>query len=102
MSLLQWLRSLALSRPVSAPRRRPSPPRLERLEDRLAPAFNLTVSAALTVGVSSSFSGGTTTFHATATGANLSTADVVTALMAGNVVIDSRHRRDRGRQHHHQ
>ena len=64
--------------------------RLEPLEDRLVPSFDLTVgSTAATSGVTSSVSGTTTTFTATATGAFLNTADIVTALNTGDVVVDS-------------
>ena len=40
-----------------------------RLEDRLTPAFNMTISSAATSGVSTVTAAGTTTFTATATGA---------------------------------
>jgi fibronectin-binding autotransporter adhesin len=57
------------------------------LEDRVTPAFNLTLSSIATVGVSSSTVAGVTTFTATATGANLNVSDIAGQLIAGNSVI---------------
>ncbi len=63
---------------------------LERLEDRVVPAFDLLVNATgATAGVTATVSGTTTTFTATATGAHLNVNDIVTALNTGNVVVDS-------------
>ncbi|MFL5329457.1 MAG: hypothetical protein ACJ8C4_11135 [Gemmataceae bacterium] len=61
-----------------------------RLEERLTPAFNMTVQLSATVGMSTVTLAGTTTFKATASGANLDWQDVANALGAGNnVVVDS-------------
>src|SRR5262245_27995491 len=84
-----WQRWLDSSRPNKGNRRPQRRLRLEALEDRLAPAFNLTVGTGATAGVATTVSGTTTTFTANATGAFLSVADVVTALATGNVVVDS-------------
>ncbi|HEY1379409.1 MAG TPA: VCBS repeat-containing protein [Gemmataceae bacterium] len=60
------------------------------LEDRVVPAFNMTLSVNATVGVTAATVATTTTFTATATGANLNWHDVENALLVGNsVVIDS-------------
>ncbi|HEY2911458.1 MAG TPA: hypothetical protein VGI99_14500, partial [Gemmataceae bacterium] len=53
---------------------------LEPVEDRVVPAFDLALSNAATVGVTSNDAAGTRTFTATATGANLDWADVAIAL----------------------
>jgi uncharacterized repeat protein (TIGR01451 family) len=66
----------------AARRRRPA---LEALEDRLAPAFNLTISNGLTFGVT--LLGGVVT--ATASGANVNVLDIRDALLAGNDVAIS-------------
>jgi hypothetical protein len=63
---------------------------LECLEDRLAPAFTMTVGTAQpTANVSMTVNGTTTTFAATGTGAFLNTADLTTALNGGDVVVNS-------------
>src|SRR5262245_61743615 len=65
-------------------------PRLEALEDRVVPAFNLVLGSAATTGVTSSLVGNETTFTATATGATLNVADVLAELNLGHdVVVDS-------------
>src|SRR5262245_31206202 len=66
-------------------------PRLEALEDRVVPAFDLVLGSVLTTGVTTSFDGNhTTTFTATATGATLDVADVLAELNADHdVVVDS-------------
>jgi hypothetical protein len=64
--------------------------RIEPLEARIAPAFTLTLSFDASAGVTTSTAGGTTTFTATATGANLSWLDIATAMASGsNVVVNS-------------
>ncbi len=86
-----WLRRL-FSRKVS-PIRTTQPSALQpllRLEDRITPAFNTTISALATANVAVVTAAGTTTYTANAAGANVAVADVATELMAGNnVVIDS-------------
>jgi hypothetical protein len=57
------------------------------LEDRITPAFNMTLSLNATVGVNESTVGATTTFTATASGANVSWQDVDNSLAAGNSVV---------------
>jgi hypothetical protein len=86
-----WLRRL-FGRKVSPTRKSKiaSQPLL-RLEDRVTPAFNMTLSLAATnAAVSKATVAGTTTFTAIATGANLNFSDIGTELSAGhNVVVDS-------------
>ena len=60
-------------------------PFVEHLEERVLPAFNLSISNAATTGVA--VTGGT--FTATATGANINVGDLVSALNAGNDVAVS-------------
>ena len=55
-------------------------PRLEYLEERVVPAFNLTISNATTVGVTQV--GGA--FTASSTAANINVSDLLSALNAGN------------------
>ena len=58
-------------------------PFVEYLEDRIVPAFSLTLSLNATVGVMTSANfpvPGTTTFSATASGANLSWVDIANTL----------------------
>lgn len=63
---------------------------IEPLEARIAPAFTLALSFDATVGVSSSSAGGTTTFTAAASGANLSWLDIAIAMASGaNVVVNT-------------
>ena len=57
------------------------------LEDRITPAFNMTLSLNATVGVTTATVAGTTTFTATATGANLQWQDLFNAFVAGNNVV---------------
>src|SRR5262249_45273630 len=65
-------------------------PRLEALEDRVVPAFNLAlVNNAATLNVTPMTDASGTTFTATGAGATLNVADVLTALNAGDVVVDS-------------
>jgi hypothetical protein len=64
-------------------------PLVEGLESRDLLAFNLTISTDATVGVSSVTASGTTTFTATADGANLFINDISSALVAGNNVVVS-------------
>ncbi|HWB13509.1 MAG TPA: DUF4214 domain-containing protein [Pirellulales bacterium] len=106
--MLQWTSRFGLRRSRRRRSDRPLPPRskksagvcgpLERrnllsiqgLEERVVLAWDMTLSVAATVNVSSNTAGGTTTFTATDTGANLSWQDVDNALSAGdNVVINS-------------
>lgn len=80
-------RSLRTSR-VGRPRlRRAARYVVESLEERILFAWNMTLSGNATVGVGSSVSPGTTTFTATATGANLNWSSIQTALQAGNAVV---------------
>src|SRR5689334_358383 len=60
---------------------------LERLEGRTLFAWNMTMSLAETVGVSSSTVSGTTTLTANASGANLCWASVQNEFQAGNNVV---------------
>src|SRR3954468_10485872 len=60
---------------------------VECLEDRILFAWNMTLSPNADFAVSSSTASGTTTFTATATGANLSWNSVQSALQAGNSVL---------------
>lgn len=61
---------------------------IEPLEARIAPAYTLALSFDATVGVSSSSVAGTTTFTATASGANLSWLDIAIAMAGGaNIVV---------------
>ena len=90
----RWLNGLSHSfrdAPARRTPRRPLSPalRLERLEDRLTPSFDLTVASAATTGVATTVSATTTTFTAVATGAVLNSADIITALNTGDVVVDS-------------
>src|SRR5207249_630546 len=69
-------------------------PFVEHLEDRVVPAFNMTLSLAATVGVTTTPNSpvaGTTTFSASASGANLSWVDIANTLaVAGdNVIVNS-------------
>jgi hypothetical protein len=58
------------------------------MEERVVPAFDLTINGdAVTANVSSSFTAGTTTFNATGTGAILDVDDIEGALALGNVII---------------
>jgi len=70
-----------------------SRPTVEGLEERLVPTsagFDLTIgTGAITSGVTTTSSGGTTTFAANAPGAFLNVADMALALGGGNVVVDS-------------
>ncbi len=62
----------------------------EQLEDRTLLAFDLSISAAATAGVSTVNSGGNRTFTATAPGANINVADIQAGLVANlNVVISN-------------
>lgn len=71
-------------------RRRFCRPLVEQLEVRELLANNVTISAANTTGMTVSTAGSTTTFLATAAGANVSVADIDAELAAGkNVTIDS-------------
>src|SRR5262245_42984197 len=68
----------------------PAPFRLEPLEERLAPAFDLTLVATGTAGVTRTVVAGTATYEATATGAKLGWIDIATDLGSGlNVVVTS-------------
>jgi hypothetical protein len=61
---------------------------LQPLEDRVAPAFTLTINGdAATSGVSNNFANGITTFTATANGATLDVDDIEAALAVGDVLI---------------
>jgi|GEM_PF-4308298 len=63
---------------------------IEALEDRTLLSWSMTLGTSPTINVSSSTAGITTTFTATATGANLDWSDVSTALASGqNVVVNS-------------
>jgi len=66
-------------------------PCLESLEDRVVPAFNLTVGSGsmATAGVAITTSGSTTTFTANADNAFLNVADMATALTTGPVVVET-------------
>jgi hypothetical protein len=71
---------------------RPFPARqrlaLQPLEDRVVPAFTLTINGdAATSGVSNDFANGITTFTATANGATLDVDDIEAALTVGDVLI---------------
>src|SRR5262245_50218776 len=68
-------------------RRRFFRPRLEGLESRELLAFNLSISAAATTGVTTTSVAGTTTFEASASGANLSLDAIDAALKSGNNVL---------------
>src|SRR5947209_10531981 len=60
------------------------------LEDRITPAFNLSISSAATVGMTQQLVANTVTFTATASGANLNFNDLGAQLNAGHsVVVDS-------------
>ncbi|HEY2344127.1 MAG TPA: hypothetical protein VGH90_13880, partial [Chthoniobacteraceae bacterium] len=84
------MHQLALERRPRLPKKERFRAFIEPLEARIAPAFTMALSSSATVGVSSALAGNTTTFTATATSANLSWADVESALGAGhNVVITS-------------
>src|SRR5882757_7289335 len=74
-----------------APRRQYSnKPVVEGLEERVVPAFDLTVGAGqATSDVSSISVLGTTTFTPTASGAFLNANDILTALNSGNVKVTS-------------
>lgn len=84
--LTRWLPHLPRKR--SSPPRPPAGrrPRVESLEERLAPAWDVTVAAAVTANMTVSTSGGTRTFTATASGANVNVVDIQTALLAGENV----------------
>lgn len=88
-----WLRRLFTGRSrATRPTHRVGPQPLLRLEDRITPAFNTTLSlAATTLGsVDVAMAAGTTTFTAKAAGANINIADIAAQLTAGNnVVVDS-------------
>src|SRR5688572_33420043 len=63
---------------------------IEPLEARIAPAFTLTLSFDASIGINSNVAGGTTTFTATASGANLSWLDIAIAMAGGsNVVVNT-------------
>jgi hypothetical protein len=87
---IQSLRNRA-RRTQCAPRRRYShKPVVEGLEERVVPAFDLTVGAGqATANISSVSVLGTTTFTPTASGAFLNANDIFTALSSGNVVVTS-------------
>src|SRR5437588_12913749 len=77
----------AASRKAPAVRFRPS---LEALEERVVPAFDLTLSLNPTVGVTRTVTAGTASYDATASGANLSWLDIGTDMAAGlNIVVTS-------------
>ncbi len=93
MASPSWLGRLiarARRRPSEPPVRSrwtPAPIRLELLEERLAPAFNLTLSLDATLGVTRTLVGNTATYEATASGANLDWNDVISDLQSGNNVV---------------
>lgn len=64
-------------------------PSLEALEDRVVPAFDLSVSTGLTANVSVNTAAGVTTYTATGTGATVNNADIVAQLNLGNNVVIS-------------
>src|SRR5688572_4470487 len=65
-------------------------PTMEPLEDRTAPAFNLTLSFEATTGLSREIVANAATYEANSPGANLSWNDIVNDLLAGrDVVVDS-------------
>lgn len=94
MSLVRknsWWRSLfARTAPVKKVTSLKYLPSFMGLEERITPAFNVSLSLDSTVGMTMMTAAGTTTFTANATGANLSFADIGTELLAGkNVVVDT-------------
>lgn len=79
----------ALAKPARSPRPFGFHPRLEALEDRVVPAFNLTVGTGTTSNVSTTTNSGTTTFAADGPNAFLNVADMSSALSSGPVVVES-------------
>jgi hypothetical protein len=88
MSFKSWLSSVFQPRlPIRSSRKTLhwARPTLEALEDRVVPAFNLTIGTGATTAVSV-LNG---TFTATGTGANINVADIRSALLAGQDVVIS-------------
>src|SRR5439155_1767400 len=86
-----YLQRVPTSKRACARERSGRRPLVERLEDRIVPAFDLTLSLNPTVGVTATVVPGTTTFTATASGANLSWADIANtlAVTGDNVIVNS-------------
>jgi sugar lactone lactonase YvrE len=83
--LLRWLKRSPGTRAAA---RRPYRPRLDALEDRLVPAFNLTIGAGVTTAVLVDNPNGT--FTAAGTGANVNVNDVFAELVkVGHVTISN-------------
>src|SRR4051812_3700015 len=90
-NLFQWLKRT--NKPLTGGRRsrcRRQPScclQIERLETRLTPAFNLTISTAATVGVLHTTAGTTDTYTANASGANVRVSDIRSNLFQDHDVI---------------
>ncbi len=74
-------------RPPTSLVRRTTRLSMTALEDRITPAFNMTLSNFANVGVTLTTAGTTTTFTATATGANVAWGSINAALATGNSVV---------------